>query len=117
MAAVSCRVAWLLLALLALLAVLVAWALRSGRIAIPEAWNPWAPLRIDAPPNLPTRYKLLRASADPAACRAALAQADMRLVPLEDRRARAGRVLRDRVRQPQRARLRRRGHVLRGVPA
>src|SRR5687768_16437782 len=76
------RVAGLLLLLLALL---VAWALRTGRIAIPEAWNPWAPLRIDAPPNLWTRFKLSRASDDPAACQSALRQADMRWVPLEDR--------------------------------
>lgn len=76
------RVAGLLLLLLALL---VAWALRTERIAIPEAWNPWAPLRIDAPPNLLTRFKLSRASDDPAACQSALRQADMRWVPLEDR--------------------------------
>lgn len=77
---------WGLLWLLPLLlAVLVAWGLRSGRIVVPEAWNPWAPLRIDAPPNFLTRYKLARASADPVACRAALAQAGMKLVALQDR--------------------------------
>lgn len=75
----------LLLVLLASLAGLAAWGLRSGRIAIPEDWNPWAPLRIDARPNLLTRFKLSRASADPRACRTALAQATMQQVPLEDR--------------------------------
>lgn len=74
--------AWLLLLLLALL---IVWALRSGRIAVPEAWNPWAPLRIDAPPNWLTRIKLSRASGDREACRAALAQAQMQAVPLDDR--------------------------------
>ncbi|MDR0181554.1 extensin family protein [Lysobacter arvi] len=72
---------WLpLLALLGL-----AWALWSGRLRVPEAWNPWAPLRIDAPPNLLTRFKLDRAANDRAACRSALAQADMRLSPVDDR--------------------------------
>ena len=75
-----------LLWLLPLIAVVgLAWAVWSGRIRIPEAWNPWAPLRIDAPPNLLTRFKLDRASGDRDACRAALAQADMVLTPVDDR--------------------------------
>lgn len=68
-----------------LLVLAAGWSLRSGWIAIPERWNPWAPLRIDATPNLLTRFKLSRASADPARCRAALAQAHMTFVPVEDR--------------------------------
>lgn len=76
------HLAWLLPLLLVALAV---WGVRSGRIAIPEAWDPWAPLRIDAAPNLLTRFKLSRASADPRACRAALAQAVMKYAPLQDR--------------------------------
>lgn len=63
----------------------MAWVLWSGRVRVPEDWNPWAPLRIDAAPNLLTRYKLARASSDRAACRTALAQAQMRIVPLDDR--------------------------------
>ena len=73
---------WLLLFLLAGLAT---WAVRSGHIVVPDAWNPWASLRIDAQPNLLTRFKLARASADDAACQVALAQATMTLDPLEDR--------------------------------
>ncbi|HZH44435.1 MAG TPA: hypothetical protein VEY50_10180, partial [Lysobacter sp.] len=73
---------WLLFVLLVLLAV---WGVRSGRLAIPDDWNPWAPLRIDAAPNRLTRFKLARASADPAACGAALAQADMTWTRLDDR--------------------------------
>src|SRR5687768_3456076 len=73
---------WLLPLLLVLLAV---WGIRSGWIAIPEEWNPWAPLRIEATPNLLTRFKLSRASADPVACRAALAQATLRHGPMPDR--------------------------------
>jgi len=76
------RLLWLVPVLAALG---LAWALWSGRIRVPEAWNPWAPLRIDAPPNLLTRFKLDRAAADRVACQAALAQADMRLAPVEDR--------------------------------
>ena len=76
------RRAWLLL----LLAILLGWwGLRSGRVAIPDAWNPWAPLQIDAPPNLLTGFKLSRASADPQACKTALAQARMDWIPLDDR--------------------------------
>lgn len=71
--------------LLLLAASLAAWVIAERRISIPEAWNPWAPLQIDAPPNLLTGLKLASASADREACLAALAQADMRLVSLEDR--------------------------------
>lgn len=73
---------WLMPVLLIVAAV---WGARSGRIVVPERWNPWAPLRIDAQPNFLTRFKLARASDDRAACQAALAQAAMRLTPLEDR--------------------------------
>lgn len=61
------------------------WALWSGTLRVPERWNPWAPLRIDDPPNMLTRFKLERASADDAACREVLAQAQLRTTPLEDR--------------------------------
>lgn len=76
------HLAWLLPLLIVALAV---WAVRSGRLEIPEQWNPWAPLRIDAPPNLLTGFKLSRASQDRGACRTALAQADMTAVALDDR--------------------------------
>jgi hypothetical protein len=68
-----------------LLLALLAWALFSGALQVPDRWNPFAPLRIDDTPNVLTRYKLDRASADRAACQQALAQADMRLQPMEDR--------------------------------
>lgn len=76
------RRAWLLL----LLAILLAWwGWDAGRIVVPDAWNPWAPLQINAPPNLLTGFKLSRASADRQACKTALAQAQMGWIPLEDR--------------------------------
>lgn len=68
-----------------LLLALAGWALHSGTIRVPERWNPWAPLRIDDTPNVLTRYKLDRASADRTRCRDALAQAQMRLQPVADR--------------------------------
>ncbi len=68
-----------------LLVVLAAWAVRSGRLVVPEAWNPWAPLRIDAEPNLLTRFKLARASRNDVACRAVLAEGGMPFEPLADR--------------------------------
>ena len=68
-----------------LLIALLAWALLSGALRVPDRFNPFAPLRIDDTPNLLTRYKLDRASADRAACQEALAQAGMRLQRLDDR--------------------------------
>ncbi|WP_202842215.1 extensin family protein [Luteimonas saliphila] len=68
-----------------LLIALLAWTLSSDAIRIPDRWNPWAPLRIDDAPNLLTRFKLDRTSADRVACRDALAQAVLRLQPVEDR--------------------------------
>jgi hypothetical protein len=72
---------WLFL----LLIVLAIWAVQSGRVVIPDDWNPWAPLDIDAEPNLLTRHKLARASSDPDACRAALAKPALVASPLPDR--------------------------------
>lgn len=76
------RRAWLLLLMAALLGW---WGLHSGRMAIPDAWNPWAPLQVDAPPNLLTGFKLSRASADRQACKTALARARLDWTPLDDR--------------------------------
>lgn len=68
-----------------LLVVFAAWALLSGALAIPDRWNPWAPLRIDDPSNLLTRYKFQRATADREACRALLQESRLSATPLEDR--------------------------------
>ncbi|MGY1520357.1 extensin-like domain-containing protein [Luteimonas sp. A482] len=68
-----------------LLLAFAGWALWSGALPFPDRWNPWAPLRIDDPPNMLTRFKLDRASADRAACSDALAQAQLATSPLEDR--------------------------------
>jgi hypothetical protein len=72
-----------LAAWLALAAVLTAaWHLWP---ALPERWNPWAPLRPLEAPNLLTAYKLARVDRDPAACAAALAGTALVYAPVPDR--------------------------------
>ncbi len=66
------RVTRYLLAFFLLAAGLAAWAVHSGRFAVPPHWNPWAPLDMAAPPHWLTGYKLQRTAADPALCVAAL---------------------------------------------
>ncbi len=51
---------------------------------IPDEWQPWAPLRLADPPNFLTRYKLSRASANDAVCRAMLEQASWVYAPIAD---------------------------------
>ena len=58
----------------------------SGRLTIPDRWNPWAPLAVGDEPNLLTGYKLGRLADDPPACRAALATSGMRHAAQPDRR-------------------------------
>lgn len=70
----------LFLLLLALLALV--WS-RGWRP--PDRYDPWAPLDLRAPPDLFFRYKLDRLAREPAACKAALAQAGARFDPLPDR--------------------------------
>jgi len=75
---------WFALALCAALAAGV-WAVASGRVEIPERFNPWAPLDVAAEPDWLTGYKLARARRDPARCLAALANTGMQYDPLPDR--------------------------------
>ena len=62
-----------------------AWAVATGRLKIPERFNPWAPLDVTAPPGWLTGYKLSRARSEPARCLAALAQTGMQYDLLPDR--------------------------------
>ncbi len=75
------RLAWLLLLLLAFLA----WSLGSGRLQVPDDWNPWAPLDVRATPNALTGLKLRRAGAEPTACLEALSRSNLEWTPLPDR--------------------------------
>lgn len=61
-----------------------AYTLWAGIVVIPERWNPWATLRIDAPPDMFIRFKLARLSADDALCLAVLAEATMDYQALPD---------------------------------
>ena len=68
---------------LALAASLGAFIVLRGP-ALPPEWSPWAPLDLDAAPNLLTRYKLARLSDDAELCADALAQAAMTYRGLPD---------------------------------
>lgn len=65
-------------------ALLLGWALQSGRLTIPDAWNPWAPLEIAAPPNALTRFKLQRLADDPAMCMAVFERSTLRHTRVPD---------------------------------
>ena len=62
-----------------------AYALHAQWIAIPDRFNPWAPLDVAATPNALTGYKLTRTRTDPAACLEALAHTGMRYETVPDR--------------------------------
>ncbi|WP_256221619.1 extensin family protein [Variovorax sp. OK605] len=62
-----------------------AWAVFTDAVEIPDRWNPWAPLDVQAPPDWLTGHKLARARREPARCLAALAQTGMRYDLLPDR--------------------------------
>ena len=61
------------------------YSLYTGVLNLPEAYNPWAPLNVMAPPNRLTTYKLQRTRSNPVACMAALAQTGMEYDILPDR--------------------------------
>lgn len=78
------------LLLLLLLTVLTLWALHVPTFKAPDAWKPWAPLRLDEPPNLWTTLKLARASNDPQECADLIAESGMRSSRLSDQRTAPG---------------------------
>lgn len=67
------------------LVVAAGYGLYSGRLVIPERFNPLAPLDVMAPPNLLTPYKLSRARSSPEQCMATLEQTGMQYDMLPDR--------------------------------
>ncbi len=60
------------------------WSVRSGHVQIPDDWNPWATLDIDATPNWLTRYKLDRLSQDAEQCQAVLSTSGIEYQPIAD---------------------------------
>ena len=52
----------------------IAHDIKTGRIEIAEAWNPWLPLDLTVADTSVQRWKVRRAKANPAQCRAALAK-------------------------------------------
>jgi hypothetical protein len=81
----------LFVGLLVLLAAAAAgYAVYSGSITLPDEWNPWAPLKLEEPPNWLTRFKLARVSSQPALCLSILEQAKMRYEPIPDRQTGPG---------------------------
>ena len=61
------------------------WALYTGRISVPDQWNPWAPLKIEEPLHWLTRLKLSRAVQNESACLALLDVAQVSFVRVPDR--------------------------------
>ena len=78
-----------LLVLLLLLGGL-AYAVRTGHLQVPPAWNPWAPLDIRETPNLLTSYKLRRLQEDRELCEQALATAELEYQAVPDSTPEAG---------------------------
>jgi hypothetical protein len=67
------------LLVLALIGGAVAVSVWRGGLSLPPQWNPWAPLDVKAPPNLLTRYKLMRLRDDPQLCDQALSSSGLRV--------------------------------------
>lgn len=60
------------------------FALYRGLVSVPDRFNPWAELDVDAPPNFLTGLKLRRAGASAPACFAALGRSGMRYERVPD---------------------------------
>lgn len=60
-------------------------AVWRGVIEIPDRYNPWATLKLEATPNFLTRHKLGRLSKNPQLCLDVLADSPFRYEPLDDR--------------------------------
>jgi len=75
---------WITLALCGAIAA-AAFAVYRGTLVVPERFNPWAPLDVMAAPDFLTDFKLSRALADPALCKATLARTGMQYDRVPDR--------------------------------
>lgn len=66
------------LLVLGLLVGVALFAVWRGWLSLPPQWNPWAPLDVNAAPNLLTRYKLMALRNDPQLCDQAIATSGLR---------------------------------------
>ena len=66
------------------------YGIYAGKIVVPAAWNPWAPLKIEEPLGWLTRMKLARLSANDALCLSTLAQAEMTYHSVPNRKTAQG---------------------------
>lgn len=55
-----------------------------GWTPVPAQWNPWAPLDVNAAPNLLTRFKLMRLRDDPQLCDQVLSSSGLRVTRQAD---------------------------------
>ena len=83
------RMRWFMMLVLAA-ALATAAMLWTGRITIPPAYDPWAPLDIRAEPNLLTGFKLSRLERDRAQCLTVLGGSGLRFTPIPDRTSETG---------------------------
>ena len=67
-----------------------AFGVWRGHIEVPPQWNPWAPLDIQATPNLLTPLKLRRLQEDRSLCEQALATSNLTYVAVPDSTPQAG---------------------------
>lgn len=74
------------------------YGLWQGVLEVPPRWNPWAPLDLNEPPGLLTRYKLGRLAQDPARCEAVLEASALDYTPMSDATPEPGCALRDTLR-------------------
>lgn len=82
------RVIWRIVSSLLLVSLLAAvtlgYAVYSGRIAVPERYNPFTPLDVHAPPGPLTALKRWRTIHDSRLCEATLARSGLVYRPVED---------------------------------
>lgn len=74
---------WFFLLIL-VVALVAAMAVHEGRIEVPEAHDPWAPLRHDETPNWLTGFKFRRVTGDPTRCREFVAASPLQAQPVDD---------------------------------
>lgn len=76
---------WLLWGIFLAIAGTAMFAWQMGALRLPDRWNPWAPLDLEAPQGPLLRWKLGRLTDDAEACRTFLTRTSLHARFLEDR--------------------------------